>query len=37
MSEKGSQSEKYTYHKLTTEGLKWLGRRLNITIKEERD
>ncbi len=22
---------------LTTEGLKWLGRRLNITIKEERD
>lgn len=29
-----SQSEKYIYHKLTTEGLKWLGRQLHVTIKE---
>lgn len=31
------QSEKYTWHKLTLEGLKWLGRQLNMTIMEERD
>lgn len=30
------QSEKYTYHMLTTEGLKWLGRQLRITIYEEK-
>ena len=29
-----SQGEKYTYHKLTIEGLKWLGRQLHVTIKE---
>ncbi len=32
-----SQSEKYTWHKLTLEGLKWLGRQLNMTIMEERE
>ena len=32
-----SQSEKDTWHKLTLEGLKWLGRQLNMTIMEERD
>lgn len=32
-----SQSEKYVYHKLTAEGLKWLGRQLGITIYEEAD
>lgn len=32
-----SQSEKYTWHQLTLEGLQWLGRQLHVTIKEERD
>nr|DAY82496.1 MAG TPA: Putative transcription antitermination protein nusG Regulation, Spt4, Spt5, NusG.9A [Caudoviricetes sp.] len=32
-----SQSEKHVYYKLTADGLKWLGRQLGITIKEERD
>lgn len=32
-----SQGEKYVYHKLTAGGLKWLGRQLHVTIKEERD
>lgn len=29
-----SQGEKYVYHKLTAEGLRWLGRQLHVTIKE---
>lgn len=29
-----SQSEKSTYYKLSADGLKWLGRRLKIEIKE---
>lgn len=29
-----SQGERHVYYKLTTEGLKWLGRQLKIEIKE---